>query len=87
MREWLSRAFPCPFCWYPIEIGISASSLFLPASNKYQMKYDEHTGKVSLLISIIGPGDEGEYTCRATNQYGEAVCTVYIQPEGENINV
>ncbi|CAG0878668.1 unnamed protein product [Darwinula stevensoni] len=55
----------------------------LMPSNKYQMKYDEQTGKVSLLISIIGPGDEGEYTCKATNQYGEAVCTVYIQPEAQ----
>ena len=35
------------------------------------------------MISRIGPGDEGEYTCLAKNQYGEAICTVYIQPEGE----
>lgn len=47
------------------------------------MKYDEHTGHVSLLINVIGPGDEGEYTCTARNQYGEAICSVYIQPEGK----
>lgn len=51
-------------------------------SNKYKMKYEEGTGNVSLLINHIGPGDEGEYTCAARNQYGEAICSVYIQPEG-----
>ena len=46
------------------------------------MNYEMSTGKVSLLISSIGPGDEGEYTCTAVNKFGEAICTVYIQPEG-----
>lgn len=46
------------------------------------MKYEETTGNVSLLINHIGPGDEGEYTCTARNQYGEAICSVFIQPEG-----
>ncbi|KAJ9574747.1 hypothetical protein L9F63_008061, partial [Diploptera punctata] len=51
-------------------------------SNKYKMTYDEATGNVTLLINHIGPGDEGEYTCTARNQYGEAICSVFIQPEG-----
>lgn len=51
-------------------------------SNKYRMNYNEITGEVSLLINQIGPGDEGEYTCTARNQYGEAICSVFIQPEG-----
>lgn len=50
--------------------------------NKYSMSYNEQTGDVALLIKQIGPGDEGEYTCTARNQYGEAICSVYIQPEG-----
>ena len=45
------------------------------------MIYDENSGKVSLMIKTIGPGDEGEYTCTALNPYGEAICTVYISPE------
>ena len=45
------------------------------------MRYDEHSGIVSLTIQAIGPGDEGEYTCTALNPYGEAICTVYISPE------
>ncbi|EEB18956.1 conserved hypothetical protein [Pediculus humanus corporis] len=51
-------------------------------SNKFKMTYEEQTGNVTLLINKIGPGDEGEYTCTARNQYGEAICSVYIQPEG-----
>lgn len=47
------------------------------------MSYNENTGDVSLLINQIGPGDEGEYTCTARNQFGEAICSVYIQPEGQ----
>jgi len=52
-------------------------------SNKYKMTYDQQTGNVVLTINQIGPGDEGEYTCSARNQYGEAICSVFIQPEGK----
>lgn len=54
----------------------------LTETNKYKMTYNEINGIVTLLINNIGPGDEGEYTCTAKNQYGEAICSVYIQPEG-----
>lgn len=54
----------------------------LVESNKYKMTYNELNGNVTLLINHIGPGDEGEYTCTAKNQYGEAICSVFIQPEG-----
>lgn len=40
------------------------------------MSYDEKTGAVTLQINQIGPGDEGEYTCSAKNQYGEAVSRI-----------
>ncbi|CAH0765342.1 unnamed protein product [Bemisia tabaci] len=52
-------------------------------SHKYQMRYEQQTGNVSLLIRKVGPGDEGEYVCSARNQYGEAICAVFIQPEGQ----
>ena len=51
-------------------------------SNKYRMTYNQTTGEVTLMINQIGPGDEGEYTCRARNAVGEAICSVFIQPEG-----
>ena len=56
-------------------------------SDKYKMKYDDKSGNVSLLINHIGPGDEGEYTCTARNQYGEAICSVFIQPEGTRFKI
>lgn len=49
------------------------------------MSYNDRTGDVSLLIKHIGPGYEGEYTCNARNHYGEAICSVFIQPEGEPV--
>jgi hypothetical protein len=55
--------------------------LQMKTSDKHQMTYEESSGRVSLLIKSIGPGDEGEYTCTALNPYGEAICTVYISPE------
>jgi hypothetical protein len=61
--------------------------LQMSGSEKHQMMYDEASGKVSLLIKAIGPGDEGEYTCTALNPYGEAICTVYISPEATNKQV
>lgn len=51
-------------------------------SEKFHMSYNENSGEVSLQINQIGPGDEGEYTCTAHNQYGKGVCSVYMQPEG-----
>lgn len=53
-------------------------------SQKYRMSYNEQTGDVSLLISKIGAEDIGEYTCFAANEFGEAICSVYIQFEGQN---
>jgi titin len=47
------------------------------------MSYNPTTGDVSLLIKQIGPGDEGEYTCKVKNTVGEAICSVFIQSEGQ----
>lgn len=48
-------------------------SVPLLESRKIRMSYDDNTGVVTLQINQIGPGDEGEYTCSAKNQYGERV--------------
>ena len=50
--------------------------------HSYQViTYDERTGRVSLSITDLGPGDEGEYSCRADNPYGDSTCTVTVSPE------
>ena len=64
-----------------VQVVWTRKGLQMQGSDKHQMMYDEASGKVSLLIKAIGPGDEGEYTCTALNPYGEAICTVYISPE------
>ena len=40
--------------------------------------YDEKTGRVVLLIEDLGPGDEGDYQCRADNPYGDSTCTITV---------
>ena len=44
-------------------------------------KYDEKTGKVTLVIDDLGPGDEGQYECRADNPYGDSTCTIMVSQE------
>ena len=51
-------------------------------SKKYRTNYYKDSGVVTLTIINIGPGDVGEYVCKAINQFGEAVCSVFIQSEG-----
>lgn len=54
----------------------------LLSSTKHRLSYNETTGDITFQINQIGPGDEGEYVCTAKNQYGAAICSVFIQPEG-----
>ena len=44
-------------------------------------KYDEKTGKVTLVIDDLGPGDEGQYECRADNPYGDSTCTIMVSKQ------
>lgn len=46
---------------------------------KIHMSYDEKTGAVTLQINQIGPGDEGEYTCSAKNQYGKSFLKTFFK--------
>lgn len=64
------------------EVSWTRKGAPLVDSAKFRMTYNQSTGDVSLMINQIGPGDEGEYTCRARNAVGEAICSVFIQPEG-----
>ena len=42
-------------------------------------RYDETSGRVSLVIPDLGPGDEGDYQCRADNPYGDSTCTITVR--------
>eukprot|EP00088_Acartia_fossae_P016290 TRINITY_DN19111_c0_g1_i1.p1 TRINITY_DN19111_c0_g1~~TRINITY_DN19111_c0_g1_i1.p1 ORF type:complete len:168 (-),score=16.29 TRINITY_DN19111_c0_g1_i1:82-585(-) len=45
--------------------------------------YDPRNGRVTLMLSDVGPGDEGVYTCTASNPYGETSCSINLCAEGE----
>lgn len=64
------------------EVSWTRKGAPLLESAKHKLSYNPSSGLVSLLINQIGPGDEGEYTCKARNAVGEAICSVFIQPEG-----
>ena len=55
------------FYFFPIAVmftRINSKELiihtYFSATDKHQMVYDENSGKVSLMIKSIGPGDEGK---------------------------
>merc|ERR1712126_284902 len=43
--------------------------------------YHPPSGQVTLAIDDLGPGDEGEYACKAENPWGDTTCTLVINPE------
>jgi len=43
--------------------------------------FDPANGRVTLMLSDVGPGDEGIYTCTASNPYGESTCSINLNPE------
>jgi titin len=53
-------------------------------SEKYTLSYDPESGRVSLLIRNLGPGDEGTYACTVSNAYGSTTATLSVNPDGNN---
>ena len=51
----------------------------LPHSEKHYQAFDPATGQMSLTIRDLGPGDEGCYTCRVRNPYGEVSATLKVR--------
>ncbi|XP_023347021.1 contactin-5 [Eurytemora carolleeae] len=45
------------------------------------VSFDPNNGRVTLMLSDVGPGDEGVYTCTASNPYGESSCTINLSAE------
>merc|ERR1712059_73770 len=45
------------------------------------VSYDSATGLVRMVVSDLGPGDEGQYDCRADNVYGDTTCSIVISPD------
>jgi len=53
----------------------------LPKSDKYEYQYDANSGQVVLVIRDLGPGDEGQYTCSVSNDYGSVTATLKVNPD------
>jgi len=51
------------------------------SNNKYQLLDDPNCGKVSLKIIDLGPGDEGQFCCTISNDYGSCTATLTVNPD------
>ena len=58
----------------------------LPSSDKYQHTYDPKSGHITLLIQDIGPGDEGQYSCTVSNEYGSITANLNVNPDINGLN-
>ncbi len=67
------------------EVSWSRKRKELPSSEKYQLEYDPTSGRISLLIRDLGPGDEGQYSCTASNDYGSVTATLSVNPDINNM--
>ena len=56
----------------------------LSSSDKFILSYDLDSGRISLLIRNLGPGDEGTYSCTVSNAYGNTTATLSVNPDGSN---
>ncbi len=53
----------------------------LPNSEKYEYHYEAESGQITLTIRDLGPGDEGQYSCTASNDYGSLTATLNVNPD------
>ena len=49
---------------------------------RYKASYDSSTGMCQLVISTILEDDVGQYSCKATNEFGEDTTTSNLAPSG-----
>ena len=63
------------------EVSWSKKGKLLPCSDKYEYHYDPESGQVNLTIRDLGPGDEGQYSCTVSNDYGSVTATLNVNPD------
>ncbi len=67
--------------WLSLTLSHAGNPRYLTNGDKYGVSYDPSSGEVALLIREIGPGDEGEYCCTASNAYGSVTAKLNVRPE------
>ena len=58
----------------------------LGSTEKHILSYEVETGRISLVIKELGPGDEGTYSCTVFNAYGKTTATLSVNPDGQKEN-
>jgi hypothetical protein len=53
----------------------------LVSSQKFETLHDKKSGRVTLKIRDLGPGDEGAYCCVLSNPYGQTTATLSVNPD------
>ncbi len=69
------------------EVSWTHNGRSLNSTDKCQLDYDPTSGRVSLVIRDLGPGDEGQYCCTASNDYGSITATLSINPDINNVQL
>ena len=70
--------FPTPPTGYPDpEVVWLRGSVPVAETPRVRIEYDED-GRCTLVVARAGPGDADVYTCRATNDHGEALCSAKL---------
>ena len=63
------------------EVSWTRKGQALPCSDKYEYHYEPASGQITLQIRDLGPGDEGQYSCTVSNDYGSVTATLNVNPD------
>ena len=63
------------------EVSWTRKGQALPCSDKYEYHYEPSSGQITLQIRDLGPGDEGQYSCTVSNDYGSVTATLNVNPD------
>jgi len=78
--EAASASLECRIQGAQLSIQWYKNGIQLPSQFRYKMVFDEATGMARLFIATVLEDDAGEYTCRASNHFGEASTSSRLIP-------
>jgi len=78
--EAASALLECRLQGHPLSIQWYKGNSPIVSQYRYKMSHDEVSGMARLFIATVLEDDAGEYTCRATNQFGDVSTTAHLIP-------